>query len=732
MTILLYCNKIRKKLGVIVIITKIGNTVHLQGKSTSYIMFIDEHRNLLHFYYGNKIATDDYSLMRNQWDKRFGFASNFFSLDAQAREYPDYGRTDLRIPAYEINNKYGNTTGELKVQDLIIHKNEPADIKDMPGLFKGNCHADTLEVILCDDAVDFEVRLFYTVFDEYDIVARNAVLKNKSDRAISLESAFSLCLDLPIDSYDMIYFPGSWGREREMQRIPLKMGLKAEVSSARGGSSSQMNPFVMIATDNADENNGSVYGFSLIYSGNHATIAMTDHNMGLRILQGINPNEFRWTLKPSESFCTPQSVVCYSNKGFGKMSREFHDVFRNNIMKNSWCEKDRPILVNNWEGTYFDFDEEKLLKMARRAKDAGIEMFVLDDGWFGNRDDDKRSLGDWVVNTKKLPSGLKGLAEKINDIGLDFGLWIEPEMVNPDSDLYRAHPDWTVHVDERVPVESRHQLILDLSREEVCDYIVKAICDVIAGANIKYVKWDMNRQMTDMPRPGYNHEYTLGYYRIMKAITEAFPDVLFEGCSSGGARFDPGVLAYMPQIWTSDNSDAIARLKIQYSTSMFSPAYSIVAHVTKSPNEQCGRITSLKTRGDTALMGSFGYELDTTKLSENEMDEIRSLTERAKKLRSLIRKGDFYRLVSPFETNYCSWQVVSKDKKKVFFYACRVLVNANLPDPNVKLMGLNPDKHYRNIETGEIFGGDMLMYVGLKIEYPRYDFSTVTYEFEEL
>ncbi|MCD7827282.1 MAG: alpha-galactosidase, partial [Clostridiales bacterium] len=485
-----------------------GNTIHLQGKTVSYVMFVDEYGDLLHFYFGKKIGDRDYSLMKNEWSRGGGFSSNFFGLDGQAQEYPSYGRTDLRVPAYELCNKFNNTVGELKFKDAAVHLGETAEIPDMPCLFKGNEHADTLEVILADEAVDFEVRLYYTVFDEYDIIARNAVLVNNSQSETALNSAFSLCLDLPMGGYDFIYFPGAWGREREMRRTPLNLGLEARASAARGGSSSQMSPFVMIADRGADETCGSVYGFSLIYSGNHASIAAMDHNGNLRVLQGINPDTFAWNLKPGESFCTPQSVMCYSCEGFGKMSRQYHDLFRNNLMQSSWTHRDRPVLVNNWEGTYFDFTEEKLLSIAKRAKEADIELFVLDDGWFGERDDDTKGLGDWFVNTKKLPGGIKGLAEKVNAAGLDFGLWVEPEMVNPDSDLFRAHPDWAVSVKERTPVEARNQLILDLSRRDVCDYVIKAICDVIGSANIKYIKWDMNRQMTDMPRAGYNHEYT--------------------------------------------------------------------------------------------------------------------------------------------------------------------------------------------------------------------------------
>jgi alpha-galactosidase len=473
-----------------------------------------------------------------------------------------------------------------------------------------------------------------------------------------------------------------------------------------------------------------VYGFSLIYSGNHSTVAKIDQFGGLRIQQGINPYQFKWELKPNEKFYTPQSVICYSDSGFGAMSREYHDVYRNNLMRSKWTHKNRPLLINNWEGTYFDFTEEKLLAIAKKAKEVGLDLFVLDDGWFGKRNNDMCSLGDWVVNQEKLPSGIDGLAEKINNLGLKFGLWFEPEMVNPDSDLYRKHPDWAVKVSERTPIEIRNQLVLDLSRDDVCEYIIEAVSNILRTANVEYVKWDMNRQITDMPYLGYNHRYTLGYYRIMSTITSSFPNVLFEGCSAGGGRFDAGVLAYMPQIWTSDNSDAVSRLKIQYSTSMCYPVSSISTHITASPNHQCGRVTSLKTRGDVAYAGTFGYELDITKSSEKEIDEIKKQIEFDKSIQTLIREGDLYRIESPYETNYCSWEIVSKDKKQVFLFACKILTVAMTKNPRVKLRGLDPNKKYRSTSTGKIYGGDMLMYRGIKINYKNADFATEAMCFE--
>lgn len=707
-----------------------GNTIYLQGRNISYIMFENEYGDLLHFYFGKKLSNCDYSKMKEEWCEEWGFASNEFELDVYPQEYPSYGHSDLRNPAYQITNRYQNAVSQLKIKEYKIHRKMTAEIDGMPYLFKGNKNADTLEVILYDEPIDFEVHLYYTVFDEYDIIARNAIFVNKSDMPIEIMSAYSVSLDLPVSDYEMVHFAGGWGREREMIRTPLKLGIKAEAENARGGSGHQMNPFVMICSPQADETHGEVYGLSLIYSGNHSTVVKVDQFGGLRVQQGINPHQFSWELKPNEKFYTPQSVICYSDKGFGAMSCEYHDVYRNNLMRSKWTNKERPILINNWEGTYFGFTEEKLLAMAKRAKEAGIELFVLDDGWFGKRNNDRCSLGDWIVNKEKLPSGIDGLAKKINDIGLKFGLWFEPEMISPDSEIYRKHPDWAIKVSERTPVEIRHQLILDLSRNEVCDYAIEAVSAILKNANVEYVKWDMNRQMTDMPRPGYNHKYTLGYYKIMSAITSAFPDVLFEGCSAGGGRFDAGVLAYMPQIWTSDNSDAVSRLKIQYSTSMCYPVYSISSHVTASPNHQCGRITSLKTRGDVAYMGTFGYELDITKATDEEFEEIKQQIEFEKSLRTLMRDGDLYRLQNPYEGNYCSCEVVSKDKKQIFVFASKVLAVAQSKNPRLKLQGLDENAKYRDTQTGKIYGGDFLMHRGIKINYKTEDFATEVKLFE--
>lgn len=707
-------------------IIKNNNTFHLQGRNISYIMAVDSFGNLIHIHYGRKLHDKDYDKTNTKYVDWAAYDENNITLENTQQEYPSYGHTDLRNPAYTVKNVDGNSISQLKYKDYTIKENYIPEIEGMPSLFIGNKSAQTLEITLEDKISGIEVVLSYSVFDDYDVILRNTRIHNISDSTIEIDSAYSANLDIAKGNYDLIYFSGGWGREREFCRCEIQQGAKIDISNARGGSGHTLNPFIMVSEHNADEDKGNVYGFSLIYSGNHSSMIECDQYGNIRVQQGINPFMFKWTLEKGESFVTPQCVMCYSENGIGGLSRELNDVYRTNLCRSKWADKDRPILINNWEATYFDFDEDKLLSIAKRAKEAGVELFVLDDGWFGTRNDDFSGLGDWTVNYDKLPSGIDGLAKKINDIGLKFGLWFEPEMVNPDSDLYRAHPDWAISVPNRISSLSRNQLILDLSRDDVCDYIITAVSDVLKSANIEYVKWDMNRPMTDMPYEGYNHKYTLGFYKIMDAITGAFPNILFEGCSGGGGRFDAGVLAYMPQIWTSDNSDAAARLKIQYATSMGYPVSAISAHVTAVPNHQNGRITSLKMRADTAYAGVFGYELDITKMSDTELAEIKKQVETDKKLRTLMRTGDFYRILSPYETNYCSWEMVSKDKKEVFFYSAKIFSVANSHDIRIKLKGLDAEAKYMDTVTGEVYGGDELMYYGVEPKYDMHDFASYT------
>ena len=686
-------------------------------------MTVGEHNDLLHYYYGKKLADREYKAIAMKDENQCAFLPEGYTLENYRQEYPSYGYSDLKSPAYDVFNSDGNNISMLKVTDIKI-KDGVYNPCGLPHILQKDNTAQTAYITLCDEVINLEVTLIYTVFDEYDVIIRSAEFKNLSDKPIRIDRAYSSCLELYTEKRDVIYFPGSWARERYMERAEIRHGEKIDISNARGGSGHNMNPFAIVCNENANENYGEAIGFSLIYSGNHSTYIESDADLNLRIMQGINPQDFSYTLNPNENLETPQSVICYSLNGIGGVSRELNRLYRNNLCRSKWANKDRPILINNWEATYFDFTEDKLVSLAKTAKETGIELFVLDDGWFGSRNDDFQGLGDWFVNKSKLPSGIDGLSQKINDVGLKFGIWIEPEMVNPNSDLFRAHPDWVIHVPNRQPTLSRNQLILDLTRKEVRDYIVKSISNILSQG-VSYVKWDMNRPMTDMPRPGYNYEYTLGYYDILDRLTKAFPHILFEGCASGGGRFDAGALHYVPQIWTSDNSDAVARLKIQYSTSIGYPLSSISAHVTASPNHQNGRITPLKTRADVAYAGMFGYELDITQMSNEDIEEIKKQISFYKSIRTLIRTADFYRLQSPYETNYCTWQAVSPDKNEAFVMSCKIETVRDKENNYIKLYGLDSSATYTDTLTGKTYYGDELLNRGIMFEYELKDFSTV-------
>lgn len=712
-----------------------GKTIHLQTKNTSYVMYRNHEEDLLNFHYGKKIADVDYTQDPELLQEAFPVLASTAKhphLSSLPQEYPVYGRSEQRHPALQLVNSLGNSILCLKYKDCRVLEGQSFQMAGMPTLFG---KADTLEVVLADEAVGVEVLLYYVVFAKYDVIARSAVIVNRGDAPIELQSAYSANVDLAQGKYELIHFCGDWGRERGLERTVLSKGAIVEICDNTGRGSRWNNPFVMVTTPGADEQTGEVYGFNLIYSGNHSTVAQMDWAGRLRIQQGISNQAFCWVLEPGEEFLTPQSVICYSDSGFGQLSQNYHRLYQNHLMRSAWAKKQRPILLNSWEGCYFDFDEQKLLVMAEKARAVGVELFVLDDGWFGKRDDAQSSLGDWVVNEKKLPEGLSGLAEKLNAMGLEFGLWFEPEMVSPDSQLCRAHPDWVVRVPQIEPIEYRYQWVLDLSKPEVCDYIVEAVSQVLRSANITYVKWDMNRIVCDAPFDGFHHCYVLGYYNIMSRLTERFPQILFEGCCGGGGRFDPGVLAYMPQIWASDNSDAIARLKIQYSTSMCYPLSTIGAHVSAVPNHQVGRVTSLKTRADVAFFGMFGYELDLAQLTDEELEQVKAQTAFAKRIQPLIREGIFHRLRSPYEGNECVWQVASEDKTQTFVMGCRVLSvirNSRQLEDKVRLRGLDPEAVYEEVNTGKRYPGSLLMNRGIQLCYAVQDFATCTLELKKV
>lgn len=719
-------------------------TFHLQAGNTSYVMQVYKNGYLAHLYWGSKIRSinsDELLVLR----KRNSFSSNpdpndeVLSLDTLPQEYPAYGNTDLRTPAYQIQLENGSTITDLRYESHKIIQGK-ALLKGLPATYaESEAEATTLEIVMLDSLIGLKVVLVYTVFEQFDVITRNVRFVNGGNEKLKILRALSMNVDFNGNDYDLMQLSGAWGRDRYIQRNPLNMGNKS-IESRRGASSHQHNPFIALLSKDATEDHGEVYGFSLVYSGNFLAQAEIDQYETTRVSIGINPFDFSWVLEPSEEFQTPEAVMVYSDEGIGKMSRTYHRLYRTRLCRGQFRDKVRPVLANNWEATYFDFNAEKIENIAKVGKEIGIELFVLDDGWFGKRDDDKSSLGDWKVDKNKLPNGLKDLAKRINKLGLQFGLWFEPEMISPDSDLYRAHQDWCIHVPNRTPSQARSQLILDLSRKDVCDYIIEAVSSILKSVPISYVKWDMNRNMTEVGSASLTperqretaHRYMLGLYRVLEAITSEFPQVLFESCSGGGGRFDPGMLYYMPQIWTSDVTDAVERLKIQYGTSIVYPLSSMGAHVSAVPNHQIGRITSLKMRGHVAMSGNFGYELDLTRFSEKEKEEVRLQIQEYKKIRELIQYGDMYRLISPFDGNEAAWMFVSEDKTEAFVSYFRVLAIPNSPIRRLRLKGLNPNMDYSVEGKKSSFGGDELMNAGVSVPDLSGDYQSVIWKIKSL
>lgn len=699
---------------------------HLQTKNVSYIMKVVDGKYLAHVYWGKKMALPD---MDNAQIKRWICFSpmnenNSYSLDFLRQEYPVGCGTDYRIPAVSAVYDDGSRTVELVFDGYNIIPGKPK-LDGLPATYvESNDEADTLEIILKDTVKGMKVILQYTAYRELDVITRNVKIVNESDNRIVLEKVASASVDFEASKYDFITLPGAWGRERHIERNPLRSGIQS-VESRRGASSHQANPFFALASKNATEDYGDVYGFNLVYSGNFLAGAEVDQIFQTRAWIGLNDYDFSWILESGESFQSPEAVMVYSDRGFGHMSRTYHRLYRKRLVRGKYRDAERPILANNWEATYFDFNEEKILGLAREASQLGIELLVLDDGWFGKRNSDNCSLGDWYVNKEKLPDGIGKLAAKVNEFGIKFGLWFEPEMVSPDSDLYRLHPDWCIHVPGRMRTECRNQLTLDLSRPEVCDYVVKVVSDILDTANIGYVKWDMNRHMSALGSGGLSaerqkempHRYMLGLYDVMERVVSTHPDVLFESCSGGGGRFDAGMLYYMPQTWTSDDTDAVERLYIQYGTSLVYPVSAMGSHVSAVPNHQAGRVTSLKMRGDVAMSGNFGYELDLMKFTDEEKEEVKRQIEQYKELRSFIQSADMYRIESPFEGNTTAWQFISEDGNNIFAAYFRILAKVNMGVSRMKFVGLEESAVYEIVGENKTYTGAELMNIGLVVDF---------------
>lgn len=715
---------------------------HLQSKDTSYIMRVVKGRYLAHVYWGKKIHTPDVeNAQLNRWIS-FGAAPDgsdkSYSLDYIRQEYPTGCQTDYRMPAVQAVFEDGSRAVELVYESYRILPGKPG-LQGLPAAYVENEEeADTLEITLSDTLKHMKVILMYTVYKELDVITRSVKIRNESAERIRLEKAVSASVDFETSDYELLDLPGAWGRERHIEKTKLRSGIQ-ELQSRRGASSHQMNPFFALAEPGAGEDRGKVYGFALVYSGNFTAGAEVDQIFQTRAWIGLNGYDFSWLLESGETFQTPEAVMVYSSEGFGKMSRTFHQLFRTRLVRGRYRDEVRPILANNWEATYFDFDEEKILGLARTAKELGIELLVLDDGWFGKRNSDTCSLGDWYVNKEKLPDGIAALAQKVNEAGVKFGLWFEPEMVSPDSDLYRAHPDWCIHIPGRERTECRNQLTLDLSRKEVCDYLIKTIGGILDRAEISYVKWDMNRHMTELGSAGLPperqkempHRYMLGLYRVLEEIVSSHPDVLFESCSGGGGRFDAGMLYYMPQTWTSDDTDAVERLYIQYGTSLCYPVSAMGAHVSAVPNHQANRVTSLKMRGDVAMSGNFGYELDLMKFTEEEKEEVKKQVAVYKELREFLPFAQMYRLENPFEGNAAAWQFISEDGNQIFAVYFRILCEVNPGISRMKFTALDPDARYEIIGEDQIYYGDELMEIGLVADFWG-DFQSRTWRLKKL
>ncbi|MEO3944229.1 alpha-galactosidase [Gorillibacterium sp. CAU 1737] len=719
-------------------------TFHLKSKSSSYILQITKEGLPVHLYWGPQVerVSSTHPLVtieRCSFSPNVSAEDKTISRDTLPSEFPAYGNGDFREPAIELRLADGTVVSDFRYIEYKIASGKP-QLEGLPATYaETDEEAETLELVLEDAKTGLRAILLYTAYADKDVITRSVRIEHHGSERVVLTRLLSASLDLHRTDLDFVHLSGTWTRERHVYKRALVPGLH-RVDSKRGASSHQHNPFFALSSKDATEEHGEVYGFSLVYSGNFLAQAEVDQYGMTRAEIGINPFGFEWTLEPGSHFQSPEAVLVRSNEGFGGMSRTYHQLYRTRLCRGQFRDKTRPILINNWEATYFNFNAEKILDIARVGHELGIELFVLDDGWFGERDSDNSSLGDWVVDKKKLPEGLGKLGESLTALGMEFGLWFEPEMVSPNSNLYRKHPDWCLHVPGHARTEARQQLVLDLSRQDVQDYIVEAVSAVLDSAPITYVKWDMNRNMTEIgsallpaDRQGETaHRYILGLYEVLERIVTRFPHVLFESCSGGGGRFDPGMLYYMPQTWTSDDTDAVERLKIQYGTSMVYPASAMGAHVSAVPNHQVHRMSPLETRGHVAMSGNFGYELDLSKLPQEDRELIREQVALYKELRSLIQQGEFYRLLSPFEGTETAWMFVSEEKNEAFAAYFKVLAEPNPPLKRLRLKGLDPNKAYKISHTGEVVRGDELMHWGLPLPMLEGDYRSALFVLKEV
>ncbi len=702
---------------------------------TTYQMQADAQGYLLHLYYGARTAGEmDYLL--NYGDRGFSGNPNSagndrtYSLDALPQEYPSLGTGDFRNYALNIENADGS---QCCNPVYITHKIVAGKytLKGLPFVRAEENEAETLKIILEDPVTKVELHLLYGVLEKEDIITRSVIIKNAGKAPVTVKKAQSACLDFLHGDYDLIKFHGRHAMERNMERMPVSHE-SIRIGSRRGTSSHQYNPGVILAGKNTNEDSGSCYGMLFVYSGNFLVEAEKDQYDQTRIQMGLTDELFAYPLEAGAEFTAPEVILSYTNKGLSRLSQQYHHCIMNHICQGKYVHANRPVLINSWEAAYFDFTGDTIVELAKEAKALGIDMVVMDDGWFGKRNDDNSSLGDWYVNEEKLGGTLTKLIERVNAEGVKFGIWIEPEMVSEDSDLYREHPDWAITIPGRKPVRSRNQLVLDFSRKEVRDEIFKRICAVLDQGNVEYIKWDMNRSLADIYAPNVTYDYVLGVYDFLEKLTNRYPDILIEGCSGGGGRFDAGMLYYTPQIWCSDNTDAINRTRIQYGTSFFYPVAAMGSHVSAVPNHQTGRVTSMHTRGVAAMSGTFGYELNPALLNAEEKAEIRAQLAQYREYQELIREGDYYRLSNPFQDNFAAWMVVSDDRSKALVSVIRLTAEANPPAAYVTLKGMEEDAFYREKTTGKVYPGAALMEAGILLPAAVSEYEAYQIELERV
>ncbi len=708
----------------------------LDTSDTSYVIgVVDEEQFLGHIYYGQRLNDHRLTHLLRIKEPPFVPSKNNRDrcsfLDSFPMEYPAGGLGDYRESCISIETKGGNMGLGLCYVSHRIFTGKPS-LSGLPASFGNQDVCSSLEILCEDSHTGVKVWMLYTVFEDVDIITRSVKILNGGKEELYLTKVFSACLDMDNCDFDAVSLHGSWARERQIQSVPVSHG-KFSVESVRGESSHQDHPFMALKTKGTDQDQGEVYGMHFVYSGNFKATVHSDQFDQVRMTMGIHPEGFRWKLLPGEEFQAPEVVLVYSHEGLGKMTRTLHDFYRKHLIRSVYKDQKRPILINNWEATYFDFNTDKLISIARQAAELGIEMLVMDDGWFGDRYDDNRALGDWRVNEEKLPGGLKYLVDEINKLGMKFGIWFEPEMVSPDSDLYREHPDWAIAIPGRTGSLSRNQYVLDLTRREVLDHTYESIAKILRSANIEYVKWDMNRQLSDLgsaklpaERMGeLYHRYVLAVYELQGRLVEEFPYLLLENCSGGGARFDPGMLYYSPQIWCSDDTDGIERLKIQEGTALIYPLSTMGAHVSDSPNHTVGRVTPFETRGHVALAGTFGYELDVTKIPAADREMIPDQVAMYHKYNDLVREGDYYRIASYSENHsYDCYGVVAKDKTEALYTFVQVLGRPNYHSRKICFKGLDPEKLYKIEGEEGVYSGDVLMKAGYLAPNMQGDFKS--------